>query len=140
MDRQNKRARSRSSSAAPSRPIRTTASYMHAPKAEPAQENARRGKKPARSRKQAENTNKQPLPWLKILIIAGAVVIVAAVLILVFGPEPKVVHQMPKVTPPETVSEAVETGAGEASVNITMDAPVEMSADGLPVDIGEVLP
>ena len=114
MENQNKRSFQRGTASAgrsqsSSRPIRTTASYMHAEKkAEPVEENARRGKKPRRSRsKQNENAAKKNIPWKKLLMVAGALVVVLAILALIFGTEPKVVHQMPKVTPPESVEESL---------------------------------
>ena len=115
MEHQNKRsfqrgtASSSRSSASSGKTIRTTASYMHAEKkAEPVEENARRGKKPRRSRKkQNENVTRRDLPWKKILMGAGVLVIVLAILAVIFGTEPKVIHQMPKVTPPESVEESV---------------------------------
>ena len=114
MENQNKRSFQRGTASASrsqnsSRPIRTTASYMHAEKkAEPVEENARRGKKPRRSRKkQNENVTRRDFPWKKLLMGAGVLVVVLAVLALIFGTEPKVVHQLPKVTPPESVEESV---------------------------------
>ena len=115
MDKQNKRSFQRTSASAnrkpdSSRPIRTTASYMHAEKTEPApaEENASRKKSRRKSRRgQNENVTKKNIPWIKILIGAGVLVVFLAVLALIFGTEPKVVHQLPKVTPPETVEESV---------------------------------
>ena len=118
MENQNKRSFQRSNASAGrsradnSRPIRTTASYMHAAKTETepvAEENSRRSKKAKRSRRRAQNENvtKKPFPWKKVLIGAGVLVIVLAILALIFGTEEKVIHQMPKVTPPETAEESV---------------------------------
>lgn len=115
MENQNKRSFQRGTASAgrsqSSRPIRTTASYMHAEKkAEPApaEENARRSKKPRRNRKkQNENVTRKNIPWKQILISAGVLVVVLAILAVIFGTEPKVIHQMPKVTPPESVEESV---------------------------------
>ena len=117
MEHQNKRsfqrgtASSSRSSANSGKTIRTTASYMHAEKkAEPApaEENARRSKKPRRNRKnQNENVTKRAIPWKKILIGAGIAVVILAILAVIFGTEPKVIHQMPKVTPPESMEESV---------------------------------
>jgi hypothetical protein len=116
MENQNKRSFQRGTASAgrsqsSSRPIRTTASYMHTEKkAEPApaEENARRSKKPRRNRKkQNENVTRKNIPWKQILISAGVLVVVLAILAVIFGTEPKVVHQMPKVTPPESVEESV---------------------------------
>ena len=117
MENQNKRSFQRGSTSAnrntanSSRPIRTTASYMHAEKSEPApaEENSRRSKKTKRSRRKGQNENvtKKNIPWMKILIGAGILAVVLASLALIFGTEPKVVHQMPRVTPPEAVEESV---------------------------------
>lgn len=117
MENQNKRSFQRGNTSAryggkdSSRPIRTTASYMHAEKAEPApvDENSRRSKKAKRDRRKSQNENvtKRKLPWLKILIVAGVLAVVLAILAVIFGTQPKVIHQMPKVTPPETVEESV---------------------------------
>lgn len=116
MDNQNKRsfqrgtASSGRSSANSGKTIRTTASYMHAEKkAEPVEENSRRSKKPRRSRRknQNENVTKHAIPWKKILIGAGIAVVILAILAVIFGTEPKVIHQMPKVTPPESMEESV---------------------------------
>lgn len=115
MDNQNKRsfqrgtASSSRSSAGSGKTIRTTASYMHAEKkAEPVEENSRRSKKPRRNRKkQNENVTRKNIPWKQILISAGVLVVVLAILAVIFGTEPKVIHQMPKVTPPESMEESV---------------------------------
>jgi len=117
MENQNKRSFQRGTASAgrsrtdSSRPIRTTASYMHAEKAEPApvDENSRRSKKAKRDRRKSQNENvtKRKFPWLKVLIGAGVLVVVLAILAVIFGTEPRVIHQMPKVTPPEAVEESV---------------------------------
>lgn len=113
MEKQNKQSFRRSGASASNtgsgRPIRTTASYMHAPKSElVVEENSRRSKKAKRSRRRNRNENvqKKPFPWKKVLIGAGILIVILAVLTLIFGREPKVYHQLPKVTPPETVESA----------------------------------
>ena len=115
MDKENRHSFQRStvsSARSASRPIRTTASYMYAPKTEPAEENSRRSKKARHSRRRdrSENTQKKAFPWKKLLIGAGVLVVVLAVLLFILGSDPKVYHQMPKVTPPETM-ESAEVGA-----------------------------
>lgn len=111
MDKESKHSfqRSTASSArSASKPIRTTASYMHASKAEPVEENSRRSKKAGRSRRRGRNENvqKKAFPWKVVGISAGVLVIVLVALLLILGSDPKVYHQMPKVTPPETVESA----------------------------------
>ena len=73
-------------------------------------ENTRRRKKSKsrRAKKQRENAVKRSFPWKGVLITLGVVIVILAVLALIFGSEPKVYHQMPKVTPPETVESAVD--------------------------------
>ena len=135
MDKQNKRRPAASSG----RPIRTTASYMHATKAQPAaEENAVRGKKKTRraSRKN-ENAASRSFPWLKILTGAAIAAVIVVSLLLILGSGSKVVHQMPKVTPPETVNEAAETTASEAEVTITVNEPVEKSMEDLLAELAE---
>jgi len=114
MDKENKRSFQRSSVASTrsaSKPIRTTASYMHAPKSKPEREDSRRVKKTKRNRRRKQDTGAQrkPFPWKKLLI--GAIVLAAALVALLFilGSDPEVYHQMPKVTPPESV-ESMEGG------------------------------
>ena len=69
-----------------------------------ASENTGRRKKSGR--KSNENAAKRAFPWKGVLIGAGVAIVVAAALAIILGSQPKVVHQLPKVTPPEAVEEA----------------------------------
>ena len=92
----------------------TTASYIHkeTPEAEEnEQKKSRRAKKSnKRRRASVENKPKKNIPWKIILPVLGAVIVIAVILALALSIEPGVHHQMPKVTPPETANEGMNTG------------------------------
>lgn len=75
------------------------------------QKKPRRAKKAnKRRRASVESKPRKNIPWKIILPAAGALIAIAIVLALVLGSEPNVYHQMPKVTPPETVNEGTDAG------------------------------
>lgn len=53
-----------------------------------------------------ENSSKRGI-WKTLLLGCAVLAVILAVLLVIFGTEPKVRHQLPTVTPPEAVEETV---------------------------------